>query len=222
MIDRLRYPSTVIVLRARLCRDPGLLERGFDHRAWRGDVSGMVLAHGHGSPPTRRDGDRQRGRLRHRGGAVPGLTVPPLGPSRGRDRRGVSTLECRRTVSELSELPRGGRRPTAMARPWRSVRRADGSGDATSAPPPGAGRTEQLGTDDERHDHGSGAEAEWSELVHEGDPPRRPPRGSALWGRVHQVQHRPRDAGDVLVPVLVEPRPDGAVDVPVGGFEFAH
>ena len=35
-----------------------------------------------------------------------------------------------------------------------------------------AGRTEKLGTDDEAHDHGSGAEADGHELVHDGQPPR--------------------------------------------------
>src|SRR6185436_1795707 len=71
-------------------------------------------------------------------------------------------------------------------------------------------------------DHGSGTEAIRKDLVHGGRSPRRPPHGAALWDRVHLVQHRPRDAGDILVPVLVEPRSDCAADVTVGSLLIAH
>ncbi len=98
----------------------------------------------------------------------------------------------------------------------------DGSADGPPPTPTRRGRTEKLGTDDEGHHDGGRGDAESKDLVHGWCPPRRPPRGAALWGRFHLVQHRRRDAGDVLVPVLVEPRPDSAGDVPVGGVEIGH
>ena len=97
-------------------------------------------------------------------------------------------------------------------RTWRRC----GGRSANSAP-----TGEEVVADDCDDEHGRGRERELCVGVHEFEPPRRPP-GTALSGRFHLVQHRPRDAGDVLVPVLVEPRPDGAGDVPVGGVEIGH
>ena len=71
-------------------------------------------------------------------------------------------------------------------------------------------------------DHGCGRDEDHGESVFMSKTSAPATSGAALSGRFHLVQHRPRDAGDILVPVLVEPRPDGAVDVPVGGVEIGH
>ena len=98
----------------------------------------------------------------------------------------------------------------------------DGSADGPPPTPPGAGGPRSWVPMTRATTTAAARDAEPEDLVHGWCPPRRPPRGAALWGRFHLVQHRPRDAGDVLVPVLVEPRPDSAGDVPVGGVEIVH